>query len=98
MNSEKGKLYFKIESGEVMKELRIAAGHKTQYAFEQAKGMTKGQYGRYERGENVRRETLVDILIYLNSDIGKYYTTVVAKVRLKLEDDLLKKQKADENE
>ncbi|WP_343604796.1 helix-turn-helix transcriptional regulator [Fluviicola sp.] len=51
-----------ITLGQKLKELRIKSGYSSYETFAFDKGINRANYGRYEKGENMRVSTLIQIL------------------------------------
>ena len=71
-------------SGEKIKDLRIAKGFTSQKEFAESIDMAPSQYGKFERGENSKRDTMTDLLTHFDMDIDHFYTMVCVEVRERL--------------
>ncbi|AXY78086.1 XRE family transcriptional regulator [Paraflavitalea soli] len=60
--------------GDRIKELRISQGHTSSEKFAFENEIDRAQYGRYERGTDMRISTLVRVLRALNIDIETFFS------------------------
>lgn len=51
-----------IKLGKRIKELRVKAGYKSYEIFAYEHGFSRAQYGRYEKGENLRYDNLIRVM------------------------------------
>jgi transcriptional regulator with XRE-family HTH domain len=59
------KLATRKKIGKKLRELRIKAGYGSYESFAYDKGLTRQTVGRAEQGENLKIDTLLDLLINL---------------------------------
>lgn len=66
MNSKEHLSEYQVEQlkflGAKFKELRLRSGEKSYENFASIKGLNRANYGRYEKGANLRVSTLINIL------------------------------------
>lgn len=60
--------------GERLKALRIEKGHSSYEIFAFENEIDRSQYGKYERGADMRISSLVKILQALNIDIQEFFS------------------------
>lgn len=62
--------------GEALKKLRISKGHSNYDYFAYEIGMSRSQYGEYEKGKNMNLLTLMRILDHHNITIDEFFKEV----------------------
>jgi hypothetical protein len=66
MNSKENLTDYQLEQlrllGEKLRELRLRSGQKSYENFATENGLNRANYGRYEKGANLRVSTLINIL------------------------------------
>jgi transcriptional regulator with XRE-family HTH domain len=60
--------------GERIKELRIKRGHTSYEDFAYENDISRSQFGKYERGADMRISSLVKILKALNISIQEFFS------------------------
>jgi transcriptional regulator with XRE-family HTH domain len=60
--------------GERLKALRLEKGHSSYEKFAFENNIDRSQYGKYERGADMRISTLVKVLAALDTDITEFFS------------------------
>jgi transcriptional regulator with XRE-family HTH domain len=59
--------------GQRLKSLRIEKGHSSYEKFAFSNDIDRAQYGRYERGEDMRISSLIKVLLALDISIEEFF-------------------------
>jgi transcriptional regulator with XRE-family HTH domain len=60
--------------GARIKALRIKAGYSSYETFAYEKGIDRAQYGKYERGADMRTSSIIRVLKMLDVTIQEFYS------------------------
>ena len=60
--------------GERMKEIRKAKGHGNYETFAYENGLPRAQYGRYERGSDLKLSNLLKVLDGLDVSLNEFFS------------------------
>lgn len=71
-NNVNNEIYTKI--GERMKEIRIAKGYKNYEKFAYDNNIPRAQYGRYERGSDLKLSSLMKVLDGFDMSLEEFFS------------------------